>query len=308
MDPTQRVRRSPRRPERAPQGRPWPWTDPLGRLSPLKALCFTLLFLPLAIIIARTLAGTLGPRPVTELIHLTGLWGLRLLALSLAVTPLRAILASPKLIQLRRMIGVSAFAYLAAHFCLYAIDLDFAWAKIGAELVTRIYLVIGLTALAILSALAATSTDAMLRRLGPRRWKLLHRGSYVAVLLGAIHFFMQSKFDVSEPTLMAGLLIWAAGWRLLDAFAPAGWSRRITPLIVLALVAALLTAAGEAAGYGLFTPIDGWRVWHANGNFAAGLRPAWWVLAGTLGLAGCALPWRRLQRSSRRSSHSMARP
>lgn len=263
-------------------------------MSPLKAACFVLLLAPLAVILGRVLAGDLGPRPLTELIHLTGLWGLRLLFLSLAVTPLRAMLGLPRLVQLRRMIGLAGFAYLLAHLILYAVDLDFAWAKIATEIVIRVYLALGMAALLILSALAATSTDAMVRRLGPRAWKRLHRGSYLAALLGAIHFFMQSKFDVAEPTLMAGLLLWAAGWRLLDAVAPAGWSRRLAPLLGLALAAALLTAAGEALGYGLFTPVDGWRVWQANGNFAAGLRPAWWVLIAGLGLTGAALPWRRL--------------
>ena len=110
--------------------------------------------------------GWLEPRPFNEAIHQFGLWTIRLIFLALAVTPLRQILQWPRLILVRRMIGVAAFAYAITHLTLYTADQMFDLAKVASEIVHRIYLTIGFTAVLGLSALAATSTDGMIRRLG----------------------------------------------------------------------------------------------------------------------------------------------
>src|SRR5690606_18658997 len=108
---------------------------------------------------ARQLAGALGAEPLDELIHQTGLWTIRLLFLSLAVTPLRQIFRVPALAAVRRQVGVAAFAYGAVHLSLYVTDQRFDLGTVASEIVLRVYLTIGMTGLLILLALAATSTD-----------------------------------------------------------------------------------------------------------------------------------------------------
>ena len=130
-----------------------PWTDRAGRFSPLKAAVLTALLIPgLWLLLALWTTGIaqkplLSARPITDAIHETGDWAIRFLWISLAVTPLRRIAQWPKLIQVRRMIGVGAFCYALAHFLLYMLDLKFALGRIVSEVALRIYLTIGFAAL-----------------------------------------------------------------------------------------------------------------------------------------------------------------
>ena len=174
----------------------FPWSDYSGRLSPLKLAVFVALFVPAGWVAFAYGFGLLGARPFNEAIHEIGLWTIRLIFLALAVTPLRQILQWPRLILVRRMIGVAAFAYVLVHFSFYigepeAFDLE----KVASEIVHRVYLTIGFAALLGLAALAATSTDGMVRRLGGRRWQLLHRLVYAIGVLAVIHYCFQSKLD-----------------------------------------------------------------------------------------------------------------
>jgi sulfoxide reductase heme-binding subunit YedZ len=183
------------------------------------------------------------------------------------------------------MIGVAAFAYAAAHLSLYALDQRFDLGKVATEIALRFYLTIGFTVLVILAALAATSTDGMARRLGARRWRRLHRLVYPAALLAVVHFFIQTKADVDEPWVMAGLYAWLMLYRGL-----AWWrgSDRRVPLWAIALLAPLaggLTALGEAAYYWIKLGVDPLRVLGADLSLAAGLRPAWVALAIALALS-----------------------
>jgi len=223
----------------------------------------------------------LGSRPVSAAIHFTGLWALRFLWLSLLVTPLQRLFDWPKLFFARRILGLAALAYALMHLGLFVVDQGVA--KAAQEIVLRVYLVIGATALAVLLALGATSFNRAIRAMGQMRWKRLHRLVYPAAVLAVVHFFFQSKLDVTEPTLMAGILIWLFGCRLLF-----GVVKRPGALALggLAAASALLTAWAEMAWYGLMTRVDPWRVWEANFSFVLGPRPAWWVLAGGLALAG----------------------
>ena len=176
----------------------YPWQDYSGRLSPLKLSVFVALFLPGLWTAFAFSMGWLQPRPFTEAIHEVGLWMLRFLFVALAITPLRQILQWPRLILVRRMIGVAAFAYGLAHISLFIADLKFDIAKAASEIALRIYLTIGFAALLGLAALAATSTDAMVRRVGARRWQRLHRLVYAIALLAVVHYCMQSKLDLWE--------------------------------------------------------------------------------------------------------------
>src|SRR5262245_9507256 len=186
-----------------------PWFDPAGRFSPFKLAVFILLFVPAALIAFRYADGALGPLAINQAVHQAGNWTLRLILISLAVSPLRQLLRWPRIMQVRRMIGVAAFVYAAIHLTLYAADQAFDLQKVATEILVRIYLTIGFAALLILTALAVTSTNGMVRRLGGARWRWLHRLVYGAALLGVIHFFMQTKFNVDEPWIMAGLFGWS---------------------------------------------------------------------------------------------------
>jgi sulfoxide reductase heme-binding subunit YedZ len=281
-----------------------PWTDRAGKFSLLKAMVFAGLFIPAILIAARWETGQLGPRPVTEAIHQAGDWAIRLLFISLAVTPLRRIADWPKLIVVRRMIGVAALFYALAHFCLYVIDQNFSIARIASEIALRIYLTIGFAALIGLSILGATSTDAAIRKLG-RNWNRLHKLVYAIGILATLHFFMQTKADVYEATLMSGFFV------LLMAYRLAHWRdfRLASPpvLIGAAIVAALATVGLEYAWYGLATGIPPSRVLAANLQFAFSVRPAWWVLA--VGVAVAAIPPARalFRRMDTRSGRRVAR-
>jgi methionine sulfoxide reductase heme-binding subunit len=259
-----------------------PWQDRGGRFSALKALTFAALFVPALVLAEQYVRGTLGARPITELIHGSGLWAFRLLLISLAVTPLRQVLRLPRLILVRRMLGVATFCYAALHLVLDAADDMFNLDLLLSEIVHRVYLTIGAAALLLLLALAATSTDGMIERLGGKRWQALQRSVYLIALLATFHFFMQSKIDETEPTMMAGLLLWLMGYRALAwrGGTPLATSR--PTLLLLSLAAALTTALGEAAFFGLFTGIPASLVLEADLSLAAGPRPAWIVLAAGL--------------------------
>jgi sulfoxide reductase heme-binding subunit YedZ len=256
----------------------YPWHDYSGRLSPLKLAVFVALFLPGLWTAFAFGMGWLQPRPFTEAIHEVGLWMLRFLFVALAITPLRQIVQWPRLILVRRMVGVAAFAYGLAHISLFIADLKFDFAKAATEIAVRIYLTIGFVALLGLATLAATSTDAMVRRLGARRWQRLHRLVYAIALLAVVHYCMQSKLDLWEPTIIAGIYAWLMGYRLLVKFVGVRGKLPLVWVGALSLAAPVLTALGEAAYFWAALGVDPARVLSANWSLVAGWRPAAVVL------------------------------
>ena len=195
-----------------------PWNERNGRFSVLKAIVFVLLFAPAAWIVFQAATGMLDPKPVTEMIHRTGDWAVRLMLLSLLVTPLRRFAQWPKLIAVRRMVGVAAFAYAFAHLSLYVVDQSYDLLHVGSEIVLRFYLTIGFAALIGLATLAATSTDAMIRRLGAPAWNRLHKLVYLIAPLALLHFFLQAKANVAEPAMIPAKYPAAHFDQCLDAF------------------------------------------------------------------------------------------
>ncbi|MGE5145492.1 MAG: sulfite oxidase heme-binding subunit YedZ [Candidatus Eiseniibacteriota bacterium] len=255
-----------------------PWTDRAGRVVPLKAAVFAGLFLPGLWVAGAFYFGDLGARPVTEAIHQIGLWAIRFLFLSLAVTPLRQLWRWPKLVAVRRMIGVAAFFYAAIHLGLYTVDQMFDLSKVVSEIALRFYLTIGFVSLLGLAALAATSTDGMVRRLGGKKWQRLHQLVYLIAFVATIHFFLQSKSDVTEPTVMAGLGAWLLFYRL-RAWTSTGQERwPVAASALLALGATAVTAGGEAVYYWLKMGVDPLLVLNTNLSLDAGIRPAMAVL------------------------------
>ncbi len=262
-----------------------PWNDRAGRLAPLKAVTLVLVSLPALWLLYKAGSGStpspfgLGPRPFNEAIRFLGGWTIYLLLITLAVTPARRLFNWSRLIQVRRILGISALLYILTHFTLYVVDSRLDLAFVAKEIVLRVYLLIGFTALLGLVVLGVTSTDGMVRRLGAIRWNRLHRLVYVITALGILHYYMQSKIDVSQPVLMTGFFAWLMGYRVMAA---RGYKEGLLPLLILSVSAALLTAAAEAAWYGIATGIGAWRPLMANLDFSFSIRPAWWVLAAGL--------------------------
>lgn len=259
-----------------------PITDRQGRFSPLKAGILALAFLPALVIAYWFLTHQLGPLAVRAALRLIGDWTIRFLVMTLALTPLQRLINWPKIALVRRMLGVTTFAYAMTHFTLYIVNSKFDVGFVASEIIHRVYLTIGFVALLGLSLLAATSFDSSIRKLG-RRWKQIHQLVYGIAGLGLLHYFIQSKIDVSPATLMAGLFILLMIYRLFI-------NRRmaLTPMVlgISAILASLLTALTEFAWYGLATGIDPFRIAKANLLFSFGLRPAAIVLL--VGLVPCA--------------------
>jgi len=260
-----------------------------GQWSPEKIAAFVAVLVPILWLAGRTVLDDLGARPVTEATHFSGRWTVRFILAALAITPARRLFNWPKLLNTRRTLGVAAACYAVFHFALYIIDQKFRLGVVASEILLRVYLTIGFAALVGLIVLGLTSTDAAVRRLGSR-WTTLHRASYLIGVLAIVHFALQKKLDIYEPTLMMGFLFWLLGWRLVNRY----WrDTGFAPMIALAIVAALLTAIFEATWYGFLTGVEFIRVLEFNLAFDVGIRPAWWVLAAgvAVAIASLAAQW-----------------
>jgi sulfoxide reductase heme-binding subunit YedZ len=260
------------------------WLDARGRVSALRIATLALLIWPIVLAVwAWQMEIRFSARPINDLIHRAGFWMLMFVLLSLAVTPLRRIARYGQLVDVRRMIGVGAFCYGFAHISLYFLDLMFDFGTIATEIVARIYLTVGFTALTGLAVLAATSTDGMTRALGGLRWRKLHQLIYVIGVLGLIHFFQQTKLDESIPTLFAGLFTWLMGYRLIAARWKGPAEIPSWLLLVLALAASALTFLGEAIGIGIKFGVSPLVVLQTTFDIDFDnldmLRPGWYVLA-----------------------------
>jgi methionine sulfoxide reductase heme-binding subunit len=219
---------------------------------------------------------------VKAALRLVGEWAIRFIVITLMLTPLQRILNWPKICLVRRMVGVTAFAYAFTHFVLYIVHSKYDLVFVATEIYSRIYLTIGFVSLLGLGLLAATSFDASMRKLG-RRWKQIHSLIYGIAILALLHYFIQTKADVSPATLVAGLFLLMMVYRVLI-------SQRVvlTPFVLAcsAVVASILTAAVEFAWYALATGIDPLRIAKANILFSFGLRPA--IIVLLVGLVPCA--------------------
>jgi sulfoxide reductase heme-binding subunit YedZ len=269
----------------APRRAAWQvWRDTGGRLSLLRIAVLALLFVPPLIALYDFNTEGFGARPLNNVIHRTGYWALIFLLMSLAVSPLRRIARFNALVDVRRMIGVGAFIYAACHIALYTADQMFDLRKVVSEIVLRLYLTIGFTALLGLTALAVTSTDGMVRRLGGRRWQFLHNAIYGIGLLALIHYFQQTKADVSVPTFVAGLFGWMIGYRIVLKWRKTRQEPPTWMILALSVAIAALTFVAEAIGIGIVFNVSPLRVLQTAFDFSdlSAIRPGWLVLAAGL--------------------------
>jgi len=183
-----------------------------------KVLVFALCLVPLLWLGWRAYNGRLTANPIEYITHYTGDWTLRFVILTLFVTPLRKVLNWPELIRYRRMLGLYAFFYGTLHFLIYlCIDKFFAWSDILEDIGKRRYITVGFLGFVLMVPLAVTSTAGWIRRLGGKRWQLLHRAIYITVIAGVIHYYWLVKSDVRLPIFYGVLATLLLGYRLLAA-------------------------------------------------------------------------------------------
>lgn len=247
------------------------------RQATLIGLCLPVLYLAW-----RWYADELGARPVTQATHITGDWAVVFLLCSLALTPARSVFDWMPLMQIRRRVGVATALYALLHLLIYVADQKWSLVVVALEIAKRFYLTIGFVAVLALVVLAVTSTDGWQKRLR-LNWKRLHWLVYPAAVLAILHFFIQSKANVGEATVAAGLFAWLMIWRFL----PSKLARSYPGLALLAVAATLSALAFEIAWYGLVNNVDPLRILRADIDPDLAPRPTLKVLLS--GLAVLAL-------------------
>ena len=179
-----------------------------------KIALFALALVPLALMLNAAIQNNLGPDPAQALAHMSGDWALRLLLITLAVTPIRMLTGVAAWIQYRRMLGLFAFFYACLHLLVYAVFLlELQWQDLAGDILERPYITVGFTALLILLPLAITSTRGWQRRLG-RKWKRLHKAIYLAMALVLLHILWQARSDIAEPLFYIGLFFLLMAFRM----------------------------------------------------------------------------------------------
>jgi sulfoxide reductase heme-binding subunit YedZ len=198
----------------------------------LKPAVFAAALVPFVLLAYGGVARSLGANPIEAITHGTGDWTLRFLLLTLAVTPLRVLTGWNGLVRFRRMLGLFAFFYGCLHLLTYVwLDKFFSWADILRDIPRRPFITMGVLAFVVLVPLAATSTAGMIRRLGGRNWRRLHRLIYLSAIAGVVHYWWLVKADISRPRMYAvalGTLFafrGAVAWRRHQEATSRLWSR-----------------------------------------------------------------------------------
>lgn len=188
--------------------------------SLLKGVVFVAGAIPLGILVVNALTRNLGANPIDEITDQTGLWTLRLLLISLAVTPVRRMTGWNRLIQVRRMLGLYAFFYGSLHFLTYLwLDQFFVVEDIIADVLERPFITVGFVSFVLLIPLAITSTTAMIKRLGGKWWQRLHRLVYVVAIGGVVHYLWLVKADLQQPLFYGSILAILLAYRLWVRYA-----------------------------------------------------------------------------------------
>ena len=195
--------------------------DPSTGVLPVKVAVFIACLLPLAWLTWLGFNDGLGTNPIEKITHETGLWTLRLLLITLCITPLRRITGWNKLQRVRRMIGLFVFFYACLHLATYVwLDQFFDWGEMMHDIAKRPFITLGFAGFVHLLPLAATSTNAMMKRLG-KRWQKLHRSVYVIPVLGVLHYLWLVKADIGPPLGYGAIVTVLLGVRVY-------WARRKT--------------------------------------------------------------------------------
>jgi len=216
----------------------------------LKVLVWALCLAPLARLAFRAATADLGANPISFITNWLGDWTIRLLLTSLAMTPLRILFGLSWPLTLRRLFGVFAFFYASLHFSVWlVVDHFFDWREMGADIVKRPYITVGMTALTLMLPLAATSTAAAVKKLGGKGWQRLHRLAYLIGVCGVLHYLWLAKKANPDP------YYYAAGLALLLAIRAWDWGRRRVARLGAAGAARL--PSGERAALSTLSPQGG---------------------------------------------------
>lgn len=185
------------------------------QFTALKAALFLLCLGPLASFVYGALTDTLGANPIEAVTRGLGDWTLRFLLITLAVTPLRRLTGRNGLLKLRRMLGLFTFFYAVLHLTSYVwLDQFFDWGDIWKDIVKRPFISVGFASFLLLIPLAATSNNAMIKRLGGHLWQRLHRTVYAIAALAVLHFWWMVKIDITQPAIYAAVLALLLGMRV----------------------------------------------------------------------------------------------
>lgn len=180
----------------------------------LKTVVFFLCLTPLGVLMLRAVTGGLSANPISDITHETGIWTLRFLVIVLSISPIRMLSGWSGLTQFRRMIGLFAFAYVCLHFTTYIwLDKFFDVQEMFRDVSKRKFITIGFTSFLLLIPLAVTSTNGMIRRLGGKRWKKLHRLVYAAAIGGVVHYVWLVKADIRRPLTYGVVVALLLGYR-----------------------------------------------------------------------------------------------
>jgi sulfoxide reductase heme-binding subunit YedZ len=268
------------------------WRDRTGAFSSLRLAALVAAVLPALWLLERTLTHDLGSRPINEAIHFTGTWTIRFLVATVAVTPLRVLGRWPKLVGIRRSLGLTTFAYAALHLSLFIVDQHCDLFHVAAEIALRFYLLFGFSAFVGLCSLASTSTDASIKRLGAQRWTKLHKIIFVVTPLAVVHSFLQAKIDVTDATIIAAFAVLLIALRLLKRY---GNAENPFAVAAVALGVALATALIEAGWFAVLTGVDPRLVLEADLDITMA-RPVWYALGAGLLMTAIAV----IRRNARR--------
>ena len=261
----------------------WPWQDRNRRFSALKASALALMLVPAIRLIYQLDTGEFGFYPLSlgGLVYWSGVWSTAILLFALAVTPAQTIFRWPALIDVRRMIGVTALVYTIAHIIVYFALRLWNFAFIANEMMTRLTLIVATLSTIGLIALGSTSLDAAIRRMGARNWQWLHNTVYVVTVLAILHALL-SRGSFPEQYVMSGAFLWLMVWRVMNRYRLGAdpWA-----LAFLAVGISLFAAAFEA-----------WCTWLKRGyeiswtlannfNLDLGVAPAWQLIGPGLAIA-----------------------
>jgi methionine sulfoxide reductase heme-binding subunit len=253
----------------------WPWQDGTRGFSSLKAGTFALMFVPAIWLGDQVAAGEFGPVPLGGMTYWSGFWATSILLAALAITPASVLFRWPRLLIVRRMIGVTALAYTIAHIIIYFALRFWNFAFIANEIVTRLSLIVATASTIGLIALGVTSVDAAVRRMGAKAWLRLHRAVYMTTALAILHYLMSPGL-FPDQFLLSGLFFWLMMWRVLER---RGLGVHVWALALLALAASLFTAAFEVFCIWAFRDYALSEIFSIYFTPILGTPPAWTILA-----------------------------
>jgi methionine sulfoxide reductase heme-binding subunit len=272
----------------------WPWQDGTRGFSWLKAGTFALMFAPAIWLVDQVAEGEFGPVPLGGMTYWSGFWATAILLLALAVTPVSTISGWRRVIIVRRMIGVTALAYTAAHIIIYFALRFWNFAFIANEMATRLSLIVATAATVGLIALGATSVDAAVRRMGPKGWQRLHNAVYITAALAILHYLLSPGL-FPDQFLLSGLFFWLMMWRVLER---RGHGVNAGSLALLALASCLFTAFFQIGCIWAFRDYALSEIFSIYFTPILGIPPAWTVLALGLLIAAAAFARQALRRGA----------